>query len=436
MLCTALPMSAQVSGEEQSGQTDPHYASVVVTTRDMEIGHLIGEDDLTTVKVWNGNIPENAVSDPAELVGRYAGMRLYGGEYVYLNQTAEEKLAKANPEVLVRPVAKVSTNFVVVTDFIRPNTGLEVEHYLQELVDLNPNRTIYFPKGEYVLGSSLDTSAAGSSSVSIVLDDGAVLKASDDWNAMGGLNALVCLGGALHANDVTSIGSYYSIRGGVLDCNNKTNGISVNSGRETVIRNICIKNAKTGIYVASGANNKSSDCDFEDITIIGSGKVGTTGLNIVGYDNTFSNIRIYNMHTGVTGSGAGNFFKSISVINTVVNRFYTGTKGLSIGGNNWFSDCYTENCQIGYTVGNDAHLWDSTAVWTNDSCSIATAITGGASSVIMGFRARFTDTEGASNVFMHAGKDTELFGVSYDPSQLSAQVSEEALTTPPVWAGE
>jgi hypothetical protein len=120
----------------------------------------------------------------------------------------------------------------------------------------------------------------------------------------------------------------------------------------------------------------------------------------------------------------------------VVSRFYTGTKGLSIGGNNWFSNCYTENCQIGYAIGNDAHLWDSTAVWTNDSCSIATAITGGSSAVIIGFRAKFMDSEGASNVLMHTGKNTELFGMAYDPAQLTHAVGEDALATPPVWAEE
>ena len=35
--------------------------------------------------------------------------------------------------------------YVVVTDYVKPNTGEDVSDALQELILANPNRTIFFP---------------------------------------------------------------------------------------------------------------------------------------------------------------------------------------------------------------------------------------------------------------------------------------------------
>ena len=41
--------------------------------------------------------------------------------------------------------------YVVVTDYIEANTGLDVSDAIQKIINENPHRTIYFPDGEYIL---------------------------------------------------------------------------------------------------------------------------------------------------------------------------------------------------------------------------------------------------------------------------------------------
>ena len=307
VLCTLPVIAAEetqntdtlTTGEE----TAPETVRVVFAAETITQGTRIINGHVTVVEVPNVNLPENVITIPEDAVGKFAKEDIYAGEYINASLVTSETVVKVNDEVLRKPITKSKSDFIIVTDYIKVNTGLEVEYYLQTLISENPNTTLYFPAGEYVFGSPLSIPADAKYSVSLVLDDGAVIKAADTWRADGELDALICLGGVNAKNDIYTAGSYYSVQGGVLDARDRTDGISVESGRETVIRNICIKNAKTGIDVRKGANNKSSDCDFEDITIIGTNKLGSVGVDIIVYDNTFSNVRIYDMQTGMICKG-------------------------------------------------------------------------------------------------------------------------------------
>ena len=41
--------------------------------------------------------------------------------------------------------------YVVVTDYLKANTGEDVSDAIQQIINDNPHRTIYFPDGEYIL---------------------------------------------------------------------------------------------------------------------------------------------------------------------------------------------------------------------------------------------------------------------------------------------
>ena len=427
MTVCAVPMMAtevtDAAATDTAEESTPATVSVVFAAQDIPQGTRLTEKHFVVKEVSAVNVPSNAVSNIADLVTRHAAKNLHEGEYVYLAQTSKDMVVAADERVLVKPITASKSNFLVVTDFIKVNSGLPVEFYLQQLIDKNPNKTLYFPAGEYILGSPIGTPADAQYSISIVLDDGAVLKAADNWKSNGTMTALVCLGASVPKNDISSPGSYYSIQGGVLDGNGKADGLSIDSGRESVIRNLCIKNAKTGIQVKTGANNKSSDCDFEDISIIGNGKRATVGMDIIGFDNTFSNIRIYDVEVGVTGTGAGNFFKSIFIINTKADTLYTGTKGFGGTTNNWYSGCYVENYETAYTLGGSGLAWDCTAVWNNDACKKQVAFSGGAVVPLMGCKASFHKVEGASTAFVAgwSGERSALLGCIFDTELVAAE---------------
>ena len=49
--------------------------------------------------------------------------------------------------------------YVVVTDFINSDGERDVSEELQKIIDENPNRTIFFPDGEYYLSKPIFTPA-------------------------------------------------------------------------------------------------------------------------------------------------------------------------------------------------------------------------------------------------------------------------------------
>ena len=191
-----------------------------------------------------------------------------------------------------------------VTDTVPADTGADVADALQALIDANPNRTLYFPDGEYLVSHALRTPADPSKSVDLQLSNYAVIKATDDFE--GG--AVIRLGGKDPYNTTEKAGSNYGLFGGVIDGNGIADGVSIDSGRETKVQNTAIKHTVVGLHIGFGANSGSSDADIRDINIIGNSTAEAVGMLIEGFDNTFTNIRIGCVYRGVKFSFIRFFF--------------------------------------------------------------------------------------------------------------------------------
>lgn len=247
--------------------------------------------------------------------------------------------------------------YVIVTDYISNNGSVDVADELQAIIDSNPNRTIYFPDGVYKISKPLRTPASPKKSVDLQLSNYAVIQAAENWNG----EALVCLGGKDAANDTHTLGSNYSLTGGILDGQGKTNGVTIDSGRETAVRNVSIKHTVIGIHIKYGANSGSSDADVSDVNIIGTGRTDSTGILVEGYDNTFTNMRIGNVFTGVHLKSSSN---SLSNIHPLYYSDYTDYENscgfLDEGGNNIYDYCYSDQFCIGFrTVGSISSIYDN-----------------------------------------------------------------------------
>ncbi len=396
MLVCAMPAFAQEATDNAEG-ADDGTVDVVKLVNDKTQGSRITKSDYEVVKVRNVNIPQNVISDPNLVLSTYARKDLYAGEYISRDQISNEKVPKVDNSLLLKPITESKQDYIVVTDYIAPNTGEDVSQHIQALIDANPKSTIYFPDGEYTIGYSLVTSGTAMESVSLRLSDGAVIKAHANWKG----TALICLGGdGSRANDIVSVGSYYCVVGGTLDANSRANGINIDGGRETLVRGVCIKNAKTGILIKKGVNNSSSDCDFEDITIIGNGIVGEYGVKIEACDNTLTNIRIYNMQTGVHCGRGGNLINGVYVINNNEKMKAKGTIGIHVSADVWVSQCYVENCRTAFTVYSAGLIWDCTAAWNNDFCATQTAYNVATGTVPLGTcRADFDEVSGGRYIY-------------------------------------
>ena len=269
-------------------------------------------------------------------------------------------------------VSAEGEGYLVITDFLDADCGKDVSAEIQAVIDSNPNRTLFFPDGEYILASPVCTPADPAKSVSLKLADFAVIKADAAFPAG---EALIQLGGKDAFNDTHTPGSNYSLEGGVLDCSSIANGVSINSGRETAVRNVSVKNAVVGLHIMYGANNGSSDCDITGMNIIGNGTTQSVGILLEGFDNTLTNIRIGNVQIGVHVKSAGNILRNIHPLFYSEFNYYESSCGFLIeAGNNWFDYCYADNFATGYRITNNDHCTfvNSFCYWYTDRGGVQT----------------------------------------------------------------
>ena len=239
--------------------------------------------------------------------------------------------------------------YLVVTDYLKADGKKDVSDIIQRIIDDNPNRTLFFPDGTYLISKPVNTPADPKKSVSLQLSNYAIIKAADGWSHE---EAMIRLGGKDPFNSITIPGSNYYLDGGIIDGNGVATGISIDSGRETVIRNTSIKNVKVGIQINRGANSGSSDSDIHDVNIVGNMQPDCIGVVLIGYDNTLTNMRIGGVHIGVKVSSGGNSLRNIHPLyysqGYEQGEYATSCGFLDEGNDNWYSFCYSDQFCIGF----------------------------------------------------------------------------------------
>ena len=264
-----------------------------------------------------------------------------------------------NDEINYSKLSKLSEKpTVIVTDYIKNDGKTDVADAIQALIENNPNRTIYFPDGTYLLSHSIKTPADPKRSVFLKLDNYAVLKASDNWTEK---DAVVRLGGIYPKNDISTNGSYYGISGGIIDGNGKANGISVDSGRETIIRDISIKNVKIGIHIKIGANYGSSDTDIFGVNLVGTNELDSIGILTEGHDNTITNIRAASFVIGVKLNSGGNSLRNVHplYIYPAKNKLEHHSKScgfVDLVGGNWHNFSYCDQFATAFVLGENPSI--------------------------------------------------------------------------------
>lgn len=243
--------------------------------------------------------------------------------------------------------------YIIATDYMPADGITDVSEHLQELINENPNSTIFFPDGVYLISKPILTPANPKKSVDLQLSNFACLKVSDNWTSD---EAMIRLGAKDPSNDISTPGSNYGINGGIIDGSGKAKAISIDGGRETYIRNVNIKNAPVGIHIKSGANNGSSDADINSVNIVGTGSLDSIGVLVEGFDNTLTNIRIANVFTGVEISSGGNMLRNVHplfYISDDTYDHYNESVGFRVNNPmNWFDYCYSDQFAIGFdTMG-------------------------------------------------------------------------------------
>ncbi len=247
---------------------------------------------------------------------------------------------------IMLPLCPLTEQIINAANYLANDGSRCVADDLQKLIDENPNRTIYFPDGTYLLSHPVMTPAEPTLSVSLSLSAYAVLKASDDWDSD---EAMIRLGETHRANNIRTIGSNYYFAGGIIDGNYKANGISIDGGRETSIHDVSIKHTKIGIHIKHGANGNSSDADVFGVNIVGNRAQDSVGVLIEGSDNSLTNMRIADVQIGVKLLGSGTIMRNIHPLYTNDYTDYEHSYGFyDATGDNWYDTCYSDHFSVGF----------------------------------------------------------------------------------------
>lgn len=258
--------------------------------------------------------------------------------------------------IIINGVANAhNKDCINVMDYIS-DTSKDVAAYIQTCIDENPNRVIYFPDGIYLISTPLKTPANPDRSVSLELSNYAIIKPITGWNHD---EAMICLGGKNPYNTIIKPGSNYYLSGGIIDCMGIAKGISIDSGRESMIRYTSIKNSIIGIHIKKGANNNSSDADIMDVNITCNEGENSIGILLEGYDNTLTNLRIYKAQVGVKIFSQANILRNVHVLYGTSNDelYNDGCGFIDNIGNNWYDFCYSDQFSTGFFIKSGSSIY-------------------------------------------------------------------------------
>ena len=383
-----LAMLASCGEEEETGsgealQTEEAKEGEVAVIKalvDIEAGTKLTAENIGIGYALEEDIPLNAVRVTDKVLNKYATVKIYKGEFIF-----QGKLDAEAPGSDAPVEAPTGTSFVNVKESL--TEGKDAATVIQKLIDDNPGKTLYFPDGTYEISKPITTSADPAKAVSFRLSNYAIIKASSSWS---GDKAMIRIGGGSKAPDGTTNPTTSSyILGGIIDGNKKAKAISVEEGRDVLISTVSIKNAVCGITLAKGATG-ATNTDVENVNITGADSSSSVGMLIQGAGNTFTNLRISNVKTGVELTGASNTLRNIHVM-------YTGSASDAVGfydnseGNN-YDMCFSNDFATGFRMGaNAVSVYSGCGVfWDKITSQTAFKADGQFKSVVRSCRVDFT----------------------------------------------
>ena len=376
ILCLCLTMGTLLTftscnnGEgEVTEDPNANKATVVRAIKTIEAGTKLRKSDFEEVMIDKDQIPEGAFSSVDDITNKFATVNLYSGDIIFQDKVSRIALTGQLGEEL-------HEDFVVITEYIEPGET-DVSASIQRAVDENPNKTIYFPDGSYVVSKPIKTSADPEKCVSFRLSTYAhIAVASSKWEK--GAEAVFELG----AIDSSENGSCYLV-GGIIGGAGVAAGISVVGGT-AYINNFSIKQTPTGIIIKDGAY-----ADVDSGVIAGAGGKTTTyegavGILMEGNNSTLTNLRISSVDIGIKITGENNTLRNVHPL--YVGKVHDDSVGFwDTGSGNFYDMCYSDQFAVAYRLSGDTYsVYNSCfAFWyTNESRQYGFVVDGKFNSVI------------------------------------------------------
>ena len=115
--------------QARSGSSNQPGADVVVAARDIQVGTLLGDGDLKTVRFPAAELPSGVFGSKSKVVGRGAIQTISKGEFILVNKLAAEGSRAGLPSLIptgMRAVSVRVNDVVAVANFAVPGTHVDV----------------------------------------------------------------------------------------------------------------------------------------------------------------------------------------------------------------------------------------------------------------------------------------------------------------------
>ena len=373
-LCMLLCLVSMAACNKNDGdpsdsteQTEPPFA-VVRVTKALKAGELITADALElAVGLREEDVPFNPVTTLEEVVGKYATVDLYVGDFITHAKLASELKDSA--------LSDDAIEYTLITQYESLVSDNDYTAAIKKAIEENPNGTIYFPDGTYMISDTVIIHANTEKSVSLRLSNYATIKAVN-WSDK--TKPMIRMGVLGEGEDAENIGNVdhsaknVYFKGGVIDASGIASGITIEGSEDIMLANFTVKNSYIGVnLIDPGNSTHSTSADIENVHVVGNGEKGSVGVLVQSSLNTLTNMRISDVQYGMkcVGNGRNNIFRSIQAIGTgLEGSDNAGFWDMSDG--NQYDICYSDQFATGFLIEESARSVYNSCVcnwWSADN---------------------------------------------------------------------
>ena len=369
LVSALLCLSMLLCGALVSCNNEPEAAdggdkvNVVRAKTGIKAGDKIAEENVEIVVMDAAVVPAGALGATEDVVGRFATVQIFAGDFFSAEKISGKKPVEEEEEKEEdNELNFADAGYVLVSDYLKPDPKNDAADAIQKLIDENPNRTLYFPDGTYLLSKPIETSVDPDKKVSFKLSNYAQFKPMDSWTYG---EPLFKIGAKDEASEEPDAENGVVFEGGILNGDSRADAIWVVGGGNVSIRYSAIKYAVVGIHVKADADGNGPTVDVVTTNIVGSGTLDSVGVILETDNNTLTNMRIAANQICIKLLGNGNFLRNLhplyvfrSGLNAEENyvdsiAFYDG------GTRNFYDNCYNDQFSTGfYLVEGNRSIFD------------------------------------------------------------------------------
>lgn len=366
LLATVTACDTKQLPSSEESETAEAVIEVVRVAKSVKAGEIIHSDAIELVSLRVQDVPFNPIKTFDDVVGKYAVVDLYVGDFITPSKLASDK---GNDDLVD------GSAYTLITQYASLARGNDYTEAIKRAIEENPNATIYFPDGTYEISDTIVIPANNSKSVAFRLSNYATIKAVN-WSDK--TKPMIRMGVWADGEEVENIGGVdhgarnVYFMGGVIDASGIASGITVEGSEDITLANFTVKNAYVGVnFIDPGNSTHSTSADVENVHVVGNREEGSVGILVQSALNTLTNMRISDVQYGMKciGNASNNVFRSIHAIGTGIEG--TDNAGFwDMSSGNQYDACYSDQFATGFLIDERARSVYSSCVcnwWSADN---------------------------------------------------------------------